>query len=45
MFGGKHGLGGVASYDASETTDKDPDRLTAIQRLNWAYLRTALYPK
>ena len=44
VFGGKHGLGGIAGYEASETTDEDPDRLAAVQRLSWAYLRTALYP-
>ena len=44
VLGGKHGLGGVAGYEASETTDEDPDRLAAVQRLSWAYLRTALYP-
>jgi predicted dienelactone hydrolase len=43
VFGGKHGLGGVAGYDAKETDDEDPDRLAAVQRLSWAYLRSALY--
>ena len=44
VSGGRHGLGGVAGYEAAETTDEDPDRLAAVQRLSWAYLRTALYP-
>lgn len=44
VLGGKHGLGGIAGYEASETTDEDPDRLAAVQRLSWAYLRTTLYP-
>jgi predicted dienelactone hydrolase len=42
LFGGKHGLGGIAGYDAKETDDEDPDRLTVTQRLTLAYLRTAL---
>ena len=44
LTGGKHGLGGVSGYEASETTDENPDRLAAVQRMSWAYLRTALYP-
>jgi predicted dienelactone hydrolase len=43
LFGAKHGLGGVAGYDAKETDDEDPDRLAVVQRLTWAYLRSALY--
>lgn len=43
LFGGKHGLGGVAGFDAKETDDEDPDRLAATQRMTWAYLRSALY--
>jgi predicted dienelactone hydrolase len=45
LFGAEHGLGGVAGYDAAETTDENPERLAAVQRLTWAYLRTALYPE
>ena len=43
LFGGKHGLGGIAGYDAAETDDEDPDRLAVVQRLTWAYLRSALH--
>lgn len=43
LFGGKHGLGGIAGYDAKETDDEDPDRLAVVQRMTWAYLRSALY--
>lgn len=43
LFGGKHGLGGVAGYDAKETDDENPDRLALVQRLTWAYLRSSLY--
>lgn len=43
LFGAKHGLGGVAGYDAKETEDEDPARLAVVQRMTWAYLRSALY--
>ena len=43
LIGGKHGLGGIAGYDAKETDDEDPDRLAIVQRMTWAYLRSALY--
>jgi len=45
LFGAGHGLGGVSGYDAAETTDENPERVAAVQRLTWAYLRTALYPE
>lgn len=45
LFGAEHGLGGVSGYDAAETTDENPERAAAVQRLTWAYLRTALYPE
>jgi dienelactone hydrolase len=44
LFGAEHSLGGVAGYDAAETTDENPERVDAVRRLTWAYLRTALYP-
>jgi predicted dienelactone hydrolase len=44
VFDAEHGLGGVAGYDAAETTDEDPARVTAVRHLTWAYLRTALDP-
>jgi len=43
LFGGKHGLGGIAGHDAKETDDEDPDRLAVTQRMSWAYLRSALF--
>ncbi|WP_216329325.1 hypothetical protein [Deinococcus aestuarii] len=43
-FWGKHGLGGIAGYDAVETTDESPERVEAVGRLTWAYLRSVLYP-
>ena len=44
LFGAEHGLGGIAGYDAAETTDENPDRVAAVARLTGAYLRTELYP-
>jgi pimeloyl-ACP methyl ester carboxylesterase len=45
LFGAEHLLGGVSGYDAAETTDENPERVAAVQRLTWAYLRSALYPE
>ncbi|RAK57412.1 alpha/beta hydrolase family protein [Phenylobacterium deserti] len=42
VLGGKHGLGGISSYDARETDDEDPERLETVLRMTWAYLRSAL---
>ncbi|GGP54749.1 hypothetical protein GCM10010278_34430 [Streptomyces melanogenes] len=44
LFDAEHGLGGVSGYDVAETTDESPERVSAVQRLTWAYLRSALYP-
>jgi predicted dienelactone hydrolase len=44
LFGAEHGLGGVAGYDLAETTDENPERVAAVQRLTCAYLRSALDP-
>ncbi len=43
VIGGEHGLGGVAGYDAAETTDESPARVGVVQRLSWAYLRSQLF--
>lgn len=43
VIGGKHGLGGIAGYDAKETDDEDPERMEIVLRTTWAYLRSALY--
>lgn len=40
--GGKHGLGGVSTWDAGETDDESPERLAATQRVTWAYLQKEL---
>ena len=44
LFDAEHGLGGVSGYDVAETTDENPERVSAVQRLTWAYLRSELYP-
>lgn len=43
-FGGEHALGGIPGYEARETTDERPLRVSAIQRLSTAFLRSALCP-
>lgn len=43
LSGARHGLGGIAGYDAKETDDEEPDRLAVTQRMTWAYLWSALY--
>lgn len=45
LFGVEHGLGGISGYDAEETTDESQERVAVVQRLTWAYLRTALFPE
>lgn len=42
LFGAEHGLGGIAGFDAAETTDEDPVRAEAILSLTAAWLRSAL---
>ncbi|QFR91800.1 chlorophyllase [Streptomyces tsukubensis] len=42
LFGAQHSLGGIAGYEAKETTDEHPGRVALIQQLTWAYLRHAL---
>ena len=42
-LGGEHSLGGIANYEARETTDERPQRVAAIQRVSTAFLRWALY--
>jgi pimeloyl-ACP methyl ester carboxylesterase len=43
LYGAKHNLGGISGFDAAEATDENPQRVAAVQRLTWAYLRSALY--
>jgi predicted dienelactone hydrolase len=44
LYGAEHSLGGIPGYEAAETTDEDPARVAALQRLTTAYLRSALDP-
>lgn len=41
--GGHHGFGGVSGWDAAETQDESPERLSFVQRMSLAYLRSQLY--
>ncbi|MET9134815.1 alpha/beta hydrolase family protein [Streptomyces antibioticus] len=44
LFEAEHGLGGIAGYDAAETTDENPATVAALAHLTAAYLRTQLHP-
>ncbi|NEA65588.1 alpha/beta fold hydrolase [Streptomyces sp. SID12488] len=44
LFDAEHGLGGISGYDVAETTDENPARVSVVQRLTTAYLRTELHP-
>ncbi|WP_256106613.1 chlorophyllase [Streptomyces sp. ODS05-4] len=44
LFGAEHGLGGIAGYDAAETTDENPAMVAALARLTAAYLHSRLTP-
>jgi len=43
LKGGEHMLGGITGYGAQETTDENPERVSLVQKMSCAYLRTALY--
>lgn len=43
LKGGGHVLGGISGWDAGETVDESPERVGLVQRMTWAYLRSALY--
>ncbi|MDY7231722.1 alpha/beta hydrolase family protein [Hyalangium rubrum] len=45
LFGGEHMLGGISGYEVTETTDENPERVALVQRMSWAFLRSALYPE
>jgi dienelactone hydrolase len=45
LFGAEHMLGGISGYNVKETTDENPERVSAVQQLTWAYLLSALYPE
>ncbi|GAA3165622.1 hypothetical protein GCM10020255_050990 [Rhodococcus baikonurensis] len=39
FYGAEHALGGIVGYEVAETTDENPERVDAIQRMSTAYLR------
>ena len=43
LNGARHGLGGVAGWDAAETKDESPELLGIVQRMTWTYLKSALF--
>lgn len=43
LYGAEHALGGIVGYEVAETTDENPERVAALQRMSTAYLRTALH--
>ncbi|KAI0540332.1 alpha/beta-hydrolase [Xylaria digitata] len=43
--GGHHGFGGISGWDGKETQDESPERLSMVQRMSLAYLRTKLYER
>lgn len=43
--GAKHGFGGISGWDAAETADESPERLTAVLRIIVAYLRSQMVQK
>ena len=44
FLGAEHIFGGIAGYDAAETTDENPERVATLRAMIWAYLRSQLYP-
>ncbi len=42
VHGGEHSLGGIAGYDAAETTDENLPRVAMVMRMTAAFLRTQL---
>ena len=42
LYDAEHSLGGIAGYEAKETTDENPQRIDLLQHTTWAYLRHIL---
>lgn len=42
LYEAEHSLGGIAGYEAKETTDENPERIDLLQHTTWAYLRSVL---
>ncbi|GAA2332830.1 hypothetical protein Scani_44720 [Streptomyces caniferus] len=45
LCGTERSLGGIPGYEVAETTDESPARVTLVQQLTTAFLRSALYPE
>ncbi|CAM4065471.1 Alpha/beta hydrolase family protein [Pedobacter westerhofensis] len=45
LFGAEHMLGGISGYLVRETTDENPAVVAAVQKMTYAYLRSALFPE
>jgi hypothetical protein len=45
LVGAGHCFGGVSRYYSAETMDESPEKVAVVQRMTWAYLRSALYPE
>jgi hypothetical protein len=43
MVDAGHSFGGIAGFDAKETTDENPERVAVLRASVWAYLRSQLY--
>ena len=44
IAGAGHWMGGIGGLRHTETTDENPARVAAVQRVTLAYLKSALYP-
>lgn len=42
LYDAEHSLGGIAGYEVKETTDENPERVSLVQYVTWAYLRSLL---
>jgi Chlorophyllase enzyme len=45
LFGAEHSLGGVSGFNAAETTDENPERVSLVQELTLVYLQSAFHPE
>ena len=45
VFDAQHIFGGISGYDAAETADENPARVTFVRETMLAYMQTALYPE
>ena len=45
VFGAEHMFGGISGWDTAECSDPDPERVSAVRALAWAYLWTKVNPE